>query len=223
MTDPRNISIKDYSYFLPEEKIAKYPLDKRDASKLLNNEQRKISEDIYNNIADYIPTHSLLIFNDTKVIEDRLLFKKNTGGSIEIFCLAPHEKYADITTAILQKKKVLWECLIGGASKWKHGQVLEKNIRLKEKEIQLHATYVEKRSDCFIIEFSWQPDDITMAEVLHFAGAMPLPPYIKRELEEADAERYQTIYAHDPGSVAAPTAGLHFTENILKKLEEKNI
>jgi len=223
MTDPRHISIKDYSYFLPEEKIAKYPLDKRDNSKLLIYKQKNIAEDIYSNISDHIPLRSLLVFNDTKVIEARILFKKDTGGKIEIFCLAPHEKYTDIRTAMLQKKKVLWECLIGGASKWKHGQILEKKIRLKENEILLHATYVEKRSDCFIIEFSWHPENITTAEILHLAGAIPLPPYIKREVEESDVERYQTVYAHYPGSVAAPTAGLHFTEDVFKKLEEKNV
>ncbi|HKB45912.1 MAG TPA: S-adenosylmethionine:tRNA ribosyltransferase-isomerase [Chitinophagaceae bacterium] len=223
MTDPKNLSIKDYTYNLPEERIAKYPLTTRDASKLLIYRQGNITEDTYSNIATHIPANSLLIFNDTKVIEARLLFQKPTGGVIEIFCLAPGEQYADIINAMIQKKKVLWQCLVGGASKWKHGQMLEKKIKPVDKEIILHATYIEKRSDCFIIELSWTPDDLSFAEVLHYAGAIPLPPYIKREADQSDTERYQTIYAHSDGSVAAPTAGLHFTESIFQKLKTKNI
>jgi S-adenosylmethionine:tRNA ribosyltransferase-isomerase len=222
MTDPKNLSIKDYTYFLPEERIASHPLAKRDASRLLIYEQGNITEDTYSNIAAYIPINSLLIFNNTKVVEARLKFKKPTGGVIEIFCLEP-EQYADIATAMLKKGKVFWQCLIGGASKWKHGQVLEKKIKVSEKEITLHAVYVEKKSDCFIIEFSWSLDDLSFAEILHYTGAIPLPPYIKRAVEEADAERYQTIYAYYDGSVAAPTAGLHFTKNIFEKFQAKNI
>ena len=128
MTDPRILSIKDFTYSLPEERIAKYPLAERDASKVLIYKEGIIAEDIYRNIADHIPSNSLLVFNDTKVVEARLLFQKPTGGVIEIFCLEPHEQYTDITTAMLQYEKVLWYCLIGGASKWKHGQILEKKI-----------------------------------------------------------------------------------------------
>jgi S-adenosylmethionine:tRNA ribosyltransferase-isomerase len=223
MTDPKNISIKAYTYNLPEERIAKYPLTKRDASKLLIYQQGIIEENIYSNIATYIPANSLLIFNDTKVIEARLLFQKPTGGVVEIFCLAPHEQYTDINTAMMQKKKVQWQCLIGGASKWKQGQILKKKIKTGDKEIILQAIYVEKRFDCFVIELSWSPDNLSFAEVLHYAGDIPLPPYIKREVEESDAERYQTIYAHYDGSVAAPTAGLHFTKDIFEKLKTKNI
>jgi S-adenosylmethionine:tRNA ribosyltransferase-isomerase len=223
MTDPKSISIKDYTYVLPEERIASYPLDNRDASKLLIYQKGIIKEDTYSNIASYIPVNSLLIFNNTKVIEARLLFQKSTGGTIEIFCLQPYDQYVDITVAMLQKKKVLWECLIGGASKWKHGQVLEKKIKADDKEIILQAVYIEKRTDCFIIELSWLPDHLSFAEILHYSGAIPLPPYIKREVEKADAERYQTIYAHYDGSVASPTAGLHFTTNIFEKLNKKNI
>ena len=123
---------------------------------------------------------------------------------------------------MIQHGKVLWQCLIGGASKWKHGQVLEKKISTS-KEIILHAKYVEKKIDCFVIEFSWNDTPLSFAEILHHAGAIPLPPYIKRAAERSDEERYQTIYAHHEGSVAAPTAGLHFTENIFKKLKAKNI
>ncbi len=220
--DPRNLSINDFTYDLPDDRIAKYPLPDRDASKLLVYEQGKITEDVYKNLDLHLPSHSLLVFNDTKVIEARLLFKKPTGGIIEIFCLEPHEQYADITVAMNQHGNVLWQCLIGGASKWKHGQILEKEIR-SSKKIILHARYIEKKTDCFIIEFSWNDDSLNFAEILHHAGAIPLPPYIKRAAERSDEERYQTIYAHHEGSVAAPTAGLHFTEYVFDKLRSKNI
>ena len=232
MTDPRTLRIKDFTYSLPEEQIAKYPLAERDASKLLIYKEARpddpvgrgnISEDVYRNVADYIPSNSLLIFNDTKVVEARLLFQKPTGGVIEIFCLEPHLQYPDITTAMLQQEKVLWHCLIGGASKWKHGQILEKKIIHISSELVLNARYVEKTGDSFIVELSWNDQSLSFAEVLHLFGGIPLPPYIKREAEASDTERYQTVYAHYEGSVAAPTAGLHFTERVFNSLEEKNI
>jgi S-adenosylmethionine:tRNA ribosyltransferase-isomerase len=223
MTDPRNISINNYTYSLPESRIAKYPLPERDASKLLIYKKGELSEDSYKNITHHIPANSLLVFNNTKVVEARLLFQKPTGGVIEIFCLEPHEQYADITTAMLQKGNVVWQCLVGGVSKWKTGQLLEKKITQGDREIILHASYIEKRNDSFIIELSWSPTELSFAEILHHAGAIPLPPYIKRAVEESDAERYQTLYAHFDGSVAAPTAGLHFTDSIFEQLKEKNI
>ena len=164
-----------------------------------------------------------MLFNDTKVIEARLLFQKPTGGVIEIFCLEPHEQYSDITTAMQQQGKVYWQCLVGGASKWKHGQVLKKMVYAYNKEIILQAVYTEKRKDNFVIELLWTATDMSFAELLHHAGTIPLPPYIKRKPEISDSERYQTIYAHHDGSVAAPTAGLHFTDNIFNTLKEKNI
>jgi S-adenosylmethionine:tRNA ribosyltransferase-isomerase len=220
--DPKKLSIKDFTYDLAEDRIAKYPLPERDASKLLIYGHGMINEDIYKNIAQHIPSNSLLVFNDTRVIEARILFQKQTGGVIEIFCLEPDEKYIDITTAMTIRHKALWQCMIGGASKWKHGQVLEKKIKTTSKEIILQAKYVEKKIDSFIIEFSWN-DDSSFAEILHWAGVIPLPPYIKREAKKSDEERYQTIYAHYEGSVAAPTAGLHFTDHVFKKLAGENI
>lgn len=232
MTDPRNISINDYSYSLPEERIAKYPLAERDSSKLLIYKEGEITEENYRNISHHIPENSLLVFNNTKVVEARLLFQKSTGGVIEIFCLEPHENLSlpshgkdedPVHRAFLQKGKVVWQCLVGGVSKWKQGQVLEKEISCDDKKIFLRANYIEKRKDSFIIELSWTPPELSFAEILHHAGAIPLPPYIKRAVEESDAERYQTIYAHFDGSVAAPTAGLHFTEMIFKNLIKKSI
>jgi S-adenosylmethionine:tRNA ribosyltransferase-isomerase len=220
---PKNISIKDYAYSLPEEKIARYPLTERDASKLLLYKEGHITEDNYRNIDQYLPSDSLLVFNNTKVVEARLLFKKTTGGVIEIFCLEPHEQYPDVTSAMLQHEHVLWKCLVGGASKWKRGQVLEKKVMVGSEQVMLYARYIEKRIDHFIIDLSWSSDKLSFAELLHHAGAIPLPPYIKRESEPSDTERYQTIYAQYDGSVAAPTAGLHFTELIFEKLRAKNI
>ena len=223
MTDPRTISIKDYTYSLPEDRIAHYPLLERDDSKLLIYKDGKITKDIFRDIASHIPDKSLLIFNNTKVIEARLLFQKPTGGVIEIFCLEPHRQYADITTAMLQKEKVWWQCLVGGAAKWKAGQILEKKINDGSKEIILRASFIEKKDDTFTIELSWTPVTLSFAEVLNYIGAVPLPPYIKRAPEKSDKERYQTVYADSDGSVAAPTAGLHFTNLIFGNLKEKDI
>ncbi len=223
MIHPKELSILDYTYPLPDDRIATFPLAERDASKLLIYDKGAISTDTYLHLADHIPADSLLVFNNTKVVEARLLFQKSTGGMIEIFCLEPHEQYADITSAMLQTGKVYWQCLVGGASKWKPGQVLEKKISYLSNEIQLRAAYIEKRAGCFIIELSWTPAMMSFAELLHAAGAIPLPPYIKRKAEDSDTERYQTVYAKHDGSVAAPTAGLHFTENIFNALREKNI
>ncbi len=223
MTDPSSLSIQDYSYFLSEERIARYPLAEREQSKLLIYRNGQIADDCFRNISDHIPPGSLLIFNNTRVVEARLLFQKPTGGIIEIFCLEPHTKYAGISNGMRQKGKVWWHCLAGGASKWKRGQVLEKKINRSGKLIKLEARYVEKMPDYFIIELSWSPQELNFAELLQYAGAVPLPPYIKRPAEESDAERYQTIYARQSGSVAAPTAGLHFTENVLASLKKKNI
>lgn len=223
MTNPRNISIRDYTFHLPEDKIAKYPLAERGASKLLIYKQGKITTDTYRNISRHIPEDAILVFNNTRVVEARLIFQKSTGGYIEIFCLEPHEQYADITTAMLQKEKVLWHCLVGGASKWKPGQVLEKKIAVSAGEVFLQARYVEKKTGSLIIELSWSPSTLSFAEILHYAGAIPLPPYIKRSVEESDIERYQTVYAKADGSVAAPTAGLHFTEAIFKDLDNIHV
>jgi S-adenosylmethionine:tRNA ribosyltransferase-isomerase len=219
---PKHLSIKDFTYYLPEEKIAFHPLTERDSSKLLIYQNGNIKESICRNIADSIPENSLVVFNNTKVVEARLLFQKSSGAVIEIFCLEPHEQYADITAAMQQQGSVLWKCLIGGASKWKPGQVLEKKINSGAAELRLQCRFAERRSDCFIVELLWGTP-LSFAEVLHLAGAIPLPPYIKRNAEAEDAERYQTVYAKYNGSVAAPTAGLHFTPLIFEKLKEKNI
>ncbi len=220
---PKNISIHDYTYALPTEKIAFHPLEKRDQSKLLIYNNGDIQTDFYSGIANHLPPDSLIVFNDTKVMEARLLFKKPTGATIEIFCLEHGTVYPDISTAMTQRGTVQWQCLIGGASKWKPGQILEKHWLSEGKEQVLYARYDGKNGDCFNISFSWEPYELSFAEILHQAGVMPLPPYIKREATTEDAGRYQTIYADKDGSVAAPTAGLHFTDAIMNSLKNKNI
>ena len=221
--NPKKISIIDYTYSLPEERIANYPLAERDASKLLIYRDGNISEDVYKNISSHLPEKSLMVFNNTRVVEARILFKKSTGAQIEIFCLEPGPEFRNISTALAQTGSVNWLCLIGGASKWKHGLVLEKEIEYAGELIHLSVKYKEKIADSFLIEISWTPSHFTFAEILHAAGSVPLPPYIKRKAEIEDAERYQTIYADVEGSVAAPTAGLHFTPSILSQLELKKI
>lgn len=215
---PKDLKIEDYTYELPEERIAKYPLAERDASKLLVYNKGQLTEDTYRNIAGHIPEGTLMVFNRTKVVQARLLFKKETGGVIEVFCLEPHEQYSDVQTAMLQSQRVLWKCIVGGASKWKHGLVLEQ----KHDGFTLKTAIVDRGEGYFTIELVWDTD-MSFAEVLHIAGKVPLPPYLQRDAEASDEERYQTIYAKDKGSVAAPTAGLHFTERIMDGLREKHI
>ncbi|ANI89216.1 S-adenosylmethionine tRNA ribosyltransferase [Arachidicoccus ginsenosidimutans] len=219
---PKHLSINDFTYDLSDEKIAKFPLQKRDESKLLIYESGKIEQSVYKNLPEFLSENTLLVFNNTKVVEARLLFKNINGANIELFCLEPADDYSDITTAMLQKGKVFWKCLVGNAKKWKE-DLLEKTISSGGKSFILQVRKVEKQNDYFLIEFLWNIDEYSFAEVLHFAGQIPLPPYLHREAEEKDKETYQTVYAKHDGSVAAPTAGLHFTENLLQQLKNKNI
>lgn len=220
MEHPKHIRIEEYTYELPDECIARHPLEVRDASRLLVYNRGMISEDIYRNIAQHLPAGTTLVFNQTKVVHARLLFKKPTGGIIEAFCLEPHHQYADIQTAMLQRGKVWWNCMIGGASKWKQGMTL--SLMHQHPDFTLQASIIDRQSGSFTLELSWDTEH-TFAEILHYAGKVPLPPYLHREAEEEDEERYQTIYAKEEGSVAAPTAGLHFTTGIMGALKEKHI
>ncbi|MDQ6756682.1 MAG: S-adenosylmethionine:tRNA ribosyltransferase-isomerase, partial [Bacteroidota bacterium] len=169
----------------------------------------------------HLPENSFLIFNDTKVIPARILFKKETGSTIEIFCLEPFDE-KDYLTVMSKTASVKWKCMIGGAGKWKEG-VLAKKINIQDEEVIVTAQLKQKLSDSYVIEISWQPAHFSFAEVIEHAGEIPLPPYIKRGAEQTDKERYQTIYAEQKGSVAAPTAGLHFTQKIFSSLKNKNI
>ena len=221
--DPKNLLISDFTYDLPEQRIAKYPAEERDKSKLLVFKNEEITESVYRNLDEFLPDNTLMILNNTKVVEARLLFQKPTGGVIEIFCLEPDEQYPDISTAMHQKGKVSWKCLIGGASKWKHGSKLEKIITTGEGEVILEAAIVKRLVDCFVVTFTWRPEQFSFGEMLHIAGLIPLPPYLHRNVEEEDKSRYQTIYAQCEGSVAAPTAGLHFTATVFERLAAKDI
>ena len=221
-TSPKQLEIKDFDYDLPDEKIARHPLEKRDASKLLVYKEGQIKEDKFIHIASHLPEDSLIIFNNTKVVEARLLFKKTTGTSIEIFCLEPADNYADITTAMLQHEKVLWTCLVGNAKKWKD-EILVKQLLFGGRKIEFSARKINRQGENFIIEFFWDDAHLSFAEVLHIAGVIPLPPYMHRDADDDDKTRYQTVYAKYDGSVAAPTAGLHFTDDVFENLSAKNI
>lgn len=218
---PKNLKIEDYTYELPEERVAKYPLQDRAASKLLLYENGEITEDSYRNIAQHLPEGKLMVFNQAKVVHARLLFRKPTGSSIEVFCLEPHDKYADVQTAMQQQGQVLWECMVGGAAKWKDGMTLE--LLHEGPDFVLKAQIAERKQGACVLQLSWSDATLTFAEVLHYAGKVPLPPYMNRAAETTDETTYQTVYARDEGSVAAPTAGLHFTDAVLDKLKAKGI
>src|SRR3954454_14120249 len=218
MMFPEKILIKEYNYLLPEERIAIHPLPERDKSRLLVYKSGKIEEKIYNQLADSLPAESLLVFNNTKVMAVRLRFTKHTGSTIELFCLEPADDYPDVTTAMLQKGRVRWKCLVGGAKKWK-----KELLTCSTENVVLSAEKISQEKDYFVIEFTWNDTSLSFADVLQLFGTIPLPPYLNRKAEKEDEERYQTIYARYNGSVAAPTAGLHFTGSLFDKLQAKGI
>jgi S-adenosylmethionine:tRNA ribosyltransferase-isomerase len=218
--DIKELRISEYTYNLPEEKIAKYPLEKRDESKLLIYKKKTISESVFKNISTYLPQDHLLVMNNTKVIYARLHFRKKTGAKIEIFCLNPY-KPAEYNLAFEAKKVCQWQCIVGNLKKWKEEKLkLEFSDSTKTHTLTAKKKAIEKNN--VIIEFEWD-GDFTFAEVLEKIGEIPIPPYLKRESEEEDKQRYQTIYSKLEGSVAAPTAGLHFTQEVLDDLKSKGI
>lgn len=220
LADFKNIKISDYSYSLPDECIARYPLAERDSSKLLVWNNGTIKKEQFKNITSYIPENSLLVFNNTRVIHARLFFQKETGAKIEIFCLEPVQP-ADHQLAFQQTERVVWKCMVGNAKKWKEGELL-RTVELKGKTIRLQARKMKQHGNSFIVEFNWN-GNFHFAEIIENSGVLPIPPYLNRETEPADEETYQTVYAKSDGSVAAPTAGLHFTETVMNELANKNI
>jgi S-adenosylmethionine:tRNA ribosyltransferase-isomerase len=216
--DVRALQMQDFTYDLPDNRIAKYPLPERDLSKLLIYKSGLIKSDIYRNLAVHLPENSLLVFNNTLVIPARMLFKNAHGAEVEVFCLEPAEQHTELNEALLQTRTVQWRCLIGKASKWK-----EKFLHLENEALKLSAQIVGRNKEAFIVEFSWTPQNLSFREVLDKTGTIPIPPYLHRASEEQDTIRYQTIYASMQGSVAAPTAGLHFTNQIFESLKAKNI
>ena len=215
-------NIDDFDYRLPDESIARYPVTPRHDSKLLVYGKGEILSDRYFNLPDHLPSDSLLIINNSKVIEARLHFRKNTGGQLEVFCLEHGDKYPDVSTAMQQKGNVEWICQIGGAKKWKAGPV-ELQFESNGRQQMLYAEKVERLDSGFKILFHWTDSNLCFAEILHLAGKIPLPPYLNRETEESDKSNYQTVYAKEDGSVAAPTAGLHLTDELFDYLRTKNI
>ena len=217
MTDVKHISIEEYDYPLPDDRIAKYPLAERDASKLLVLKDNEIKESQFKHVGDYLPKDTLLVFNETKVIRARLQFRKATGSRIEVFCLEPENDYQ---VAFSASSPVSWKCLIGNAKRWKEGP-LTMALTVGGKPVTLNATRLSQNDQYAEIAFSWTPADLPFASVLEAAGEIPLPPYLHRDAEPADRDRYQTVFARYDGSVAAPTAGLHFTQPLIAALREK--
>lgn len=218
--DTKEIKIKEYNYNLPDEKIAKYPLKQRDHSKLLIYKHGEISEDHFYNIKDFLPKPSLMIFNNTKVIQARLHFKKETGALIEVFLLEPFVP-ADYEQMFQQTGECSWLCMIGNLKKWKDG-TLKRSFRIKNEDIELTATRRSAHGTSHIVDFTWN-GNVNFAELLENIGELPIPPYLNRATEESDKTTYQTVYSKIKGSVAAPTAGLHFTENVLKDIDNVGI
>lgn len=211
------IRIEAYDYSLPEDKIAKFPLANRADSKLLVYRAGEIENTHYNGIHHQLPKGASLYFNNTKVVQARLHFKKETGGLIEIFCLEPADAEVDVQVAMQQTYEVLWKCMIGGVKKWK-----ENPIYLNDDVQYMEAHLVEKLEDAYLIRFKWNSDK-TFSEILELNGELPLPPYMNRKADSSDKDRYQTSYALHEGSVAAPTAGLHFSKEVLASLESNGV
>lgn len=219
MNHIKDIDISEYNYNLPSQRIADFPLKERDQSKLLiSKPNQEIQEETFYNVSQYLPSESLLVFNNTKVVHARLKFKKKTGAEIEIFCLEPLEPVSSVDKAFGQVGSVVWKCFIGNARKWK-----DQELELETSYGKLMAIKLRMDGNAWHVKFSWSPFNLTWAEILEDIGHVPLPPYIKREDNSDDKWRYQTLYARRDGSVAAPTAGLHFSDRVFERLENKNI
>ncbi len=221
MEETKHIKISDYNYPLPDERIAKFPLPVRDQSKLLVYRHGEISETRFTSLPDYLEAGELMIFNNTKVIQARLHFRKETGALIEIFCLEPIQPN-DYVLNFQQTSHAAWLCMIGNLKKWKEGS-LHKEMNVKGHAITLTATRGECRGTSHWVDFTWDNPEITFADILEVFGELPIPPYLNRETQESDKETYQTVYSKIKGSVAAPTAGLHFTERVLQALRDKGV
>ena len=219
--NPKHIRISEYNYPLPEERIAKFPLPVRDQSKLLVYRQGAVTEDVFTSLPKYLAKDSLMIFNNTKVIQARLHFRKETGALIEVFCLEPVQPN-DYALNFQQTEHAAWLCMIGNLKKWKEGP-LHRELTVKEHPLTLTATRGECQGTSHWVDFSWNNSEVTFADILEVFGELPIPPYLNRETQESDKETYQTVYSKIKGSVAAPTAGLHFTPRVLDTLRKKGV
>lgn len=221
MEDPKHIHISEFNYPLPDERIAKFPLPVRDQSKLLVYSHGQVSEDVFTSLPNYLPQGSLMVFNNTKVIQARLHFRKETGALIEVFCLEPIEPN-DYALNFQQTGHAAWLCMIGNLKKWKEG-ILRREMTVKGQPVVLTAERGECRGTSHWVDFRWNNPAITFADILECFGELPIPPYLNRETQESDKETYQTVYSKIKGSVAAPTAGLHFTPRVLDSLRQKGV
>ena len=219
----RNIRIEDYDYPLPESRIAYYPAPQRDNSKLLiyNKEKDTITDSVFHQLPDFLDENHWIVFNDSKVIHARLLVHNATGAAIEIFCLEPLAPSTDPAVAFTLTGSVTWKCMVGNARKWKHP--IEIEVPMEGRVVRILAERGEAVEGTFEVTFTWTDPDVSFAEWIEAYGKVPLPPYIRRDAEESDTERYQTVYACHDGSVAAPTAGLHFTDGLIRSLKAKGV
>lgn len=219
--ETKHIHIKDYNYSLPDERIAKFPLAQRDHSKLLLYKHGEVSEDVFYNIPNHLPEGALMVFNNTKVIQARLHFRKSTGALIEVFLLEPYAP-ADYEQMFQTTGSCSWLCMIGNLKKWK-GETLCRTFEVKGREVTLSAERREDVGKSYRVDFSWDDNTVSFAELLDSVGELPIPPYLNRETQESDKTTYQTVYSKIKGSVAAPTAGLHFTSDVLASLDAHGI
>ena len=221
MNHPGAINISDFTYDLPAERIASEPLSNRSLSKLLVYNNAVITDAVFTDIHSYLPKDTTLVFNNTKVVKARLYFQKSTGALIELFCLEP-EKGVTVEESFIQRESTRWICMVGNSKKWKD-EVLNRTINTGNVEFNFTAKRINQMGQESLIEFSWDNNQISFSEILEFAGELPLPPYMNRKATDEDKVRYNTVYAVHEGSVAAPTAGLHFSEELLQDLKSKNV
>lgn len=215
------IFIDSFNYPLPDERIAKFPLSRRDASKLLVYQNAIITESVFSNIADFLPKDSLLVYNNTRVIQARLIFHKDTGARIEVFCLEPLTP-VDYAQSLGATSECVWKCMVGNVKKWKEDKLI-KVVEVKDRICTLQAELLQTDDNMHSIHFTWDNSEVHFADILENAGELPIPPYLHRKTEESDLTTYQTVYSKIKGSVAAPTAGLHFTPEVFESLNAKNI
>ena len=221
MNSPKHIHISDYDYALPDERIAKFPLPQRDHSKLLVYNKGTITSAVFSSLPEFLPKKSLMIFNNTRVIRARLHFRKSTGALIEVFLLEPATP-ADYEQNFQSKGSCEWYCMIGNLKKWKEGSV-SRSFDCKGGKLNLVATCGEMHGTSHCVRFTWDNPDVSWAEILDMVGELPIPPYLNRETQESDKTTYQTVYSKVKGSVAAPTAGLHFTPEVLAAIDNAGI
>lgn len=221
MTDTKSIQISDYDYNLPDERIAKFPVGKRDDSKLLLYADGNIGEDVFHNLTDHLNADDLMVFNNTKVIQARLYFRKPTGALIEVFLLEPLLP-SDYEQAFQTRSQCTWQCIVGNLKKWKTGQ-LTRELTVGDSPLHLTADRGDQNATSINVEFTWDRPDVSFAEIIDAIGELPIPPYLNRATQESDKTTYQTVYSRIKGSVAAPTAGLHFTQQLLAVIDSKGI